>query len=237
VGSWTGCGVTGSRLRFLLLRPGRLTGNGERPVRTIVETALETGRALGGGTDVEADGPAAVQRPVPDAYGEPDGHVALLHLVAGPFLELVPAVQQAALRGDATVDAAVHRHHVPLLNGTAEHGRHHVAALVVRLPVHLGHAVRPLGALEVGPLVRVGVQVAGHLHRHRCRLAVLALHRRLGHRDRVLADQRIRRGRARVVSGHHQQQQRDRGRGTSVDHGSEYPCGGGRSTIVVRAER
>jgi len=171
----------------------RLAGDRERAVRAVVELGRETGPAgLAGRVDLEAGGPAAVAGRVLDPDLELDRRrVPLAQLFPGPLLELVPAVEQAALRVDLPVHAPVLRHQVPRLDRAAERGRDHVALLVVRLPVQLGHPSAPLVAREVGARPRQRVQLALDGRRHRRGLAVLARHPRLRHLDRVLAEQRV----------------------------------------------
>ncbi|CAH1721298.1 unnamed protein product [Aphis gossypii] len=183
-------------------------GDGERPVRAVVEIPLETGPGLAGRVDLETDGPASVFGRVLNLDGELDGRAVLFaQLFARPLLELVPAVQQAALRVDLPVDAPVLRHQVPRLDGPAENGSHHVPLFVVRFPVQLGHAPLPLVAREIRPGRRQLVQLALHARGHRHGVAVLARHPRLGHFDFVLAEQRVLGGRSDVVHDRQSDQQ------------------------------
>lgn len=180
-----------------------IAGDGERSVRAVVESPLEPRSHLTGGVDFETDWPASVVGCVLYLDGEFDrGAVLLAQLFARPLLELVPAIQQAALRVDLPVDAPMLRHQVPRLDGAAENGRHHVSLFVVRLPVELSHPLLPLVTREIRPGRRQRVQFALHTGGHRRGLAVLALHHRLCHFDLVFAEQCVLGGRPDVIHDH-----------------------------------
>jgi len=198
---------SGSVFSRLLLRRF-FAGDCESIIRAVVEFPLEPRSRLAGGVDLETDGPASVVGRVLNLDGELDrGAVLFAQLFTRPLLELVPAVQQAALRVNFPVDAPVLRHQVPRLDGPAENGRHHVPLFVVRLPVQLGHPPLPLVARKIRPGRRQRVQLALHTTGHRQGIAVLARHRRRGHFDLVLAEQRVFSGRPNVVHDHRPDQQ------------------------------
>lgn len=192
-------------------------GGGESPVRAVVEFPLEPRSRFAGGVDFETDWPASVVGRVLYLDGKLDrGAVLFAQLFTRPLLELVPAVEQAALRVDLPVDAPVLRHQVPCLDGPAENGRHHVPLFVVRLPVQLGHPPLPLVAREIRPGRRQHVQLTLHAGGHRHGIAVLARHRRRSHFDLVLAEQRVLGGRSDVDNEHRPDQQQYGARHLSI---------------------